>query len=36
MRSGSPVVTKLFFYLIAMSTLALAQSGTTSLRGTVT
>ena len=36
MRFGSRVVVRLFAYLIAMSTLALAQSGTTSLRGTVT
>ena len=36
MRFGSSAVTRLFGYLIAMSTLALAQSGTTSLRGTVT
>jgi hypothetical protein len=36
MRSASSAVTRLFGYLIAMSTLALAQSGTTSLRGTVT
>ena len=35
MRSGSPAVIRLFLYLIAMSTLAFAQSGTTSLRGTV-
>jgi hypothetical protein len=35
MRSASSAVTRLFGYLIAMSTLALAQSGTTSLRGTV-
>jgi len=36
MRFYSSAVTRLFGYLIAMSTLALAQSGTTSLRGTVT
>jgi hypothetical protein len=36
MRSASSAVTRLLGYLIAMSTLALAQSGTTSLRGTVT
>ena len=36
MRSGLPAVIKPLFYLIAMSTLAFAQSGTTSLRGTVT
>jgi len=35
MRLASSAVTRLFGYLIAMSTLALAQSGTTSLRGTV-
>lgn len=35
MRSASSAVTRLFGYLIAMSTLALAQSGTTSLHGTV-
>ena len=35
MRSASSAVTRLFGFLIAMSTLALAQSGTTSLRGTV-
>ena len=36
MRSASSAVTRLLGYLIAMSTLALAQSGTTSLRGTIT
>lgn len=36
MRSGSRVVIQLFACLIAMSALVLAQSGTTSLRGTVT
>ncbi|HXJ87859.1 MAG TPA: TonB-dependent receptor [Candidatus Binatia bacterium] len=36
MRSRFSAVTHLFLFLIAMSTLALGQSGTTSLRGTVT
>src|SRR4051794_9216588 len=36
MRSASSAVTRLFGFLLAMSMLAFAQSGTTSLRGTVT
>jgi Carboxypeptidase regulatory-like domain len=36
MRSASSAVTRLFGFLFAMSVLAFAQSGTTSLRGTVT
>ncbi len=36
MRSVPSAVTRLFGFLIAISTFALAQSGTTSLRGTIT